>query len=181
MIYWGLGRHSSTLSLVQIAEYVKWSCLFEIPGVLSTSIARISIAILLWRLFGVKTWFRRYLYLMTALQTIAAATLLIVWVAQCRPINALWGPTPWLYCWDPNVELTIASIFQCQFRAAPDSKLVLIKGVSSHLYRHRLHIRCFPSRHCLAPCSQDQGQAMPNRSPKFGSAVSLSHRTTTPI
>ena len=101
-----------TLSLQQMVEYRKWSVLFELPGVLSTSLARVSIAILLLRLFGVKVWFRWYLYLMTALQMAAALTLLIVWGAQCRPFSALWEG-PYSSCWDPNIDLIIASVFQC--------------------------------------------------------------------
>ena len=115
MVYWGLGRHITTLSPKQIMGYAKWSCLFEIPGVLSTSIARTSVAILLWRLFGVKAWFRWYLYLMTVLQTTAGLTLLIVWGVQCKPINALWGPAPGGSCWSPQIEMTIATVFQCEF------------------------------------------------------------------
>lgn len=52
MVYWGLGRHISTLSPQQIMEYAKWSCLFLVPGVLSTAIARISVAILLVSMFS---------------------------------------------------------------------------------------------------------------------------------
>ena len=124
MVYWGLGRHMDTLPIDQRIEYAKWSYIFEVPCVLSTSIARTSIAILLWRLFGVKAWFRRVVYLMTALQTAAALALLIVWGAQCRPINALWGPTPRLYCWNPIVELILASVFQCQSLATPNSNTI---------------------------------------------------------
>ena len=115
MVHWGLGRHISTLSPEQLVGFLKWSCLSQIPGVLSTSLARISVAILLWRLFGIKAWFRWYLYVMTALLTAVALTVLVVWGAQCRPINALWGPAPGGSCWNPNIQLAITQVFQCQF------------------------------------------------------------------
>lgn len=87
----------------------------QTPGILASVIARISIAILLARLFGIRRWFRWYVYTVTALQSFCECLLIIVVWAQCRPVEALWNPSIPHKCWDPEIELAFAYLGQGTF------------------------------------------------------------------
>lgn len=71
-------------------------------------VARISIAVLLARIFYVKTWFKNYLIYFTTLQSIVASLLIIfVWV-QVSPIEGLWDPLLPARRWNTSIQQNMA-------------------------------------------------------------------------
>lgn len=60
------------------------------PAILVAIVARISAAIFLIRTFGVKTWFKWYLIVLTAAQTAAAVVALILNFGRVVPVEGLW-------------------------------------------------------------------------------------------
>lgn len=87
----GSGRPSNTLTIEQNYNINKWSWIFAPPGFLVSIIARVSIAILLVRIFGTKRWFRYYMIHFTVVQTIVGIVSIIFLVAQCKPYEGLWN------------------------------------------------------------------------------------------
>lgn len=66
-------------------------------------LARISIAILLVRIFGVKTWLKWFLIAMTTLQVLTVVIVAITCWLQVRPAEGLWNPLIDAQRLDPNV------------------------------------------------------------------------------
>ncbi|KAK8017681.1 hypothetical protein PG993_014007 [Apiospora rasikravindrae] len=90
---WGLGRHDRDLAAVpQLVHVQKWVYIGVIPNLLASSVARVSAALLLIRLFGRRKWFKWYLVLFTSLQTmLIVADAAVLWT-QSRPVEGLWDP-----------------------------------------------------------------------------------------
>jgi hypothetical protein len=89
----GLGMHDKDLTFNQIVNILKWGWLNMIPGTFVAVLARVSGAIFLTRLFGVRHWFKWYMILYTPLQCIGGITVLLVTFAGNRPVEAIWNPT----------------------------------------------------------------------------------------
>ena len=62
-------------------------------------------AILLGRIFSVKQWFRWYLIVTASISSCCVATVVIVLLAQCDNINALWNPAiaATTHCLNPKI------------------------------------------------------------------------------
>ncbi len=103
-VHSGFGRRMISLAPEQIVNAVKWSLVSQVPTVLALQIARISIAIFLLRIFSKRVWLRRFLYIMTAINTLAAVVALIVQFAQCRPTSRVWDRNVAGECLSPAVS-----------------------------------------------------------------------------
>ena len=114
-VHYGFGKHIYLLSGDALSQILRTNWESQTPGILASVGARISIAVLLCRLFGSKLWLRWYLYAATALQTTAECLLIIVIWAQCKPVSALWTLNKTRNCWDPAIEKDIAFLGQGQF------------------------------------------------------------------
>ncbi|KAI2777728.1 hypothetical protein F4815DRAFT_480482 [Daldinia loculata] len=105
---WGLGKHDADLSFdPDLVHVLKWIWISTTPGIIVAVLARISISILLIRIFGGpggKRWLRWYLLGFTAFQTVVLTVVeIIIWV-QVRPAEALWNPLLKAERWDPRIE-----------------------------------------------------------------------------
>ena len=114
-IHYGLGDHVYNLTQEQVTKSIKYAFILTTPGVWGSIVARISITIFLLQLFGTKTWFRRYLYIITPLQTVIqglAATL--VW-GQCKPVQAIWDHSiQERKCWSSTAQTILGHIASCE-------------------------------------------------------------------
>ncbi|MCJ1311799.1 hypothetical protein MMC25_005472 [Agyrium rufum] len=126
-VRYGLGKHLADLTnpAVAIPEIIKANWESQTPGILASIVARISIAVLLLRLFNRKEWFRWYIYVVTAAQTLVECLLIIVIWAQCKPVEALWNQAIPHKCWNPKIETDIAYLGQAIFTLS-DLTFVLI-------------------------------------------------------
>ena len=142
---YGLGKHKSLLSEDALSQILKTNWESQTPGILASIVARISIAVLLCRLFGSRIWLRWYLYVVTALQTVAECLVIIVIWAQCKPVTALWTFTGSRDCWNPVIEKAIAFLGQGKFGIT----LRILKVKNScppQLYLHSVILLLFYSR-----------------------------------
>jgi hypothetical protein len=90
---WGLGKHDVDLRFDQIINMIKYVWISTTPGILSAITARISICILLVRIFGNKTWLKWFLIVATVLQAASNIAVIIGIWAQVSPVEAVWNPT----------------------------------------------------------------------------------------
>lgn len=118
MCNWGSGRPMSTLTAEQRLNINKWSWTFAVPGFLVSIIARISIAILLVRIFGRVKWFKIYMTYFTTIQTIVGVLSIIFLVAQCDPYEGLWNKAVIRRYWDKRIYQYTALALQCELPSA---------------------------------------------------------------
>lgn len=63
---YGLGKHQDALTQEELFSILKWTWIASAPGQMVSILARISICILLVRLFSVHKWFKWFIILFTA-------------------------------------------------------------------------------------------------------------------
>ncbi|CAG9950389.1 unnamed protein product [Clonostachys rosea f. rosea IK726] len=90
--HYGLGKHDQDLTFDQIVNTGKWIWMSYTPAILSSATARISIMILLVRIFGPKHALK-WLVIVTTTLSVAAvvAQIITVW-NQMKPVEGLWNP-----------------------------------------------------------------------------------------
>jgi len=120
---YGLGRHQDYLTPNQFVNALKWAELDRIFFVIITCLTKISICLFLLRIPEDKR-LRRYLQFVMALFTLTNMAWLIVFLAQCSPIQGLWDPYFCGFCWDKKIEVTF-DYFQGGFAAVTDFILAL--------------------------------------------------------
>lgn len=117
--HYGLGKHDYDFtSFDEMVTVLKWSWIQMIPGCCTSILARISAAILLINIFGVRRWFRMYLLILTPLQTIGAIVVILVNWLQVSPVEGLWNPTIAVRHLDSRVALYTAYVGQSLFTLA---------------------------------------------------------------
>ncbi|KAI0122234.1 hypothetical protein F4814DRAFT_457960 [Daldinia grandis] len=114
MCLWGSGKALKDLTALQATMVKKWSWIIAPAVHIIAVLARISIAILLVRLFGRKIWFKRYLIIFTTVQTLVGLVVIIVTLAQCQPYELYWNPsvpgTRWdfrIYDWTATASILL--------------------------------------------------------------------------
>ncbi|KAI1339294.1 hypothetical protein F5Y15DRAFT_383879 [Xylariaceae sp. FL0016] len=112
---WGLGMHDVDLSFDQTVNLTKWIWISSMPGGLVSILARISIAILLIRVFGSQKWLKWYLVIFTSLSTVVTLAYLInIWL-QVSPVEGLWNPMIPARRWDPKIGQDLGYLTQSLF------------------------------------------------------------------
>ncbi|KAK7737855.1 hypothetical protein SLS62_011422, partial [Diatrype stigma] len=93
-----------------LIDLLKWSWFSNPLAILVSVTARVSIAILLVRIFGIRTWFKWFMIVFTSMVVIIGIlNIVIVWF-QAHPVQALWDfriPVPH---WSPMIQQTFSSI-----------------------------------------------------------------------
>ncbi|RYP43262.1 hypothetical protein DL768_010004 [Monosporascus sp. mg162] len=138
---YGLGRHVGDLSQDQFLNTIKWAWITFTPGTAVSVIARISIAILLVKLFGTKPWLKWFFIVFTVIQTMLGIAMIIAIWAQCRPVEAIWNwaLAPTAKCLNPDIQLYISLTTQVAY-AVSDLTFVLFPTViiwKLHMPFHR--------------------------------------------
>ncbi|TRX90417.1 hypothetical protein FHL15_008782 [Xylaria flabelliformis] len=91
--HFGAGMHDEDLSLPQLIRVLMWFWISTTPAIVVSIVARISAAILLFRIFRSVSWFKWFIIVFTTLQTIIGIVSIIAIYTQAEPIQALWDPT----------------------------------------------------------------------------------------
>ncbi|KAH8892947.1 hypothetical protein GQ53DRAFT_645846 [Thozetella sp. PMI_491] len=113
---YGMGMHSADLTFDQILNQLKWEWIASAPGILVSVVARISIAGLLVRLFGVHAWFKWFIIIFTGIQTVVSIFLVLVVWLQVSPIDALWDyRVPASHRWDMRIQFYTEYLVQALF------------------------------------------------------------------
>ncbi|GAP92081.1 putative integral membrane protein [Rosellinia necatrix] len=90
--HYGLGKHDESLTFDQLVQIAKWIWIQFIPAILSSVTARISITILLVRIFGSKKALKWFLISTTTISGVACVAQIITAFVQVSPIEGLWNP-----------------------------------------------------------------------------------------
>ncbi|KAM7184230.1 hypothetical protein V8F33_013093 [Rhypophila sp. PSN 637] len=92
-VNWGAGKAFENITLEQFMEMQKWQFFAITPAQIVSVVARVSIVILLSRIFGVtRQWFKWFLIGFTTLQGIVATLgLVFLWVEK-MPVSTHWNP-----------------------------------------------------------------------------------------
>ncbi|KAI0869650.1 hypothetical protein GGS24DRAFT_511735 [Hypoxylon argillaceum] len=122
---WGLGMHDADLYFYpNLVNVLKWLWISLVPGTAGTVLARTSIAVFLFRLFGTKIWFKRFLIVTNVLQASTSIALLVIIFTSVRPVQGLWNPLLPAHRLDPHTQGTVALVAQ-SFLAFSDLTYVL--------------------------------------------------------
>ncbi|KAI5864076.1 hypothetical protein GGS23DRAFT_481206 [Durotheca rogersii] len=104
MCAWGLGIPFQDQSPLQQMMLEKWGYISAFPSISISFTARISITILLIRIFGSRKWFRWYFISFTATLTLVGVLSIIFLAASSDPWEGLWDHDlparrldPWVY------------------------------------------------------------------------------------
>lgn len=112
---WGLGKHDRDMTYQQLVNTGKWVWISTSPGICASITARISVAILLVRIFGSKTWLKWFLITITILQSVANAALMVLIWFQVRPVQGLWDVFAATWRLDPRVQIYLGYVASCKF------------------------------------------------------------------
>lgn len=93
-IHWGMGKDFENMTLEEFVQSQKWQFYSITPSQTVSVVARISIVILLVRIFGItRVWFKWFLYSLTVLQAIMGFLgILFIWI-ETTPVESHWDPT----------------------------------------------------------------------------------------
>ncbi|KAK8024994.1 hypothetical protein PG990_002817 [Apiospora arundinis] len=87
----GLGKHQWDLIPDEMVNQLKWIWISIVPGVMSSIIARISIAMLIIRIFGSKKWLKWFVIIATVLQGASNIAVIVIVMTQATPVEGLWN------------------------------------------------------------------------------------------
>lgn len=101
-----MGRHAYYLTSTELVQGAKWNNIDQLMVVIITCLTKVSICFLVLRIPTNKTLIRFLYTLIISLFVVNGATA-IVFLAQCRPLEALWNPEAHGHCWTVKVFLYI--------------------------------------------------------------------------
>lgn len=112
-----MGKHDVDLWLpYQLEAIIMYGWLIISPTTIASIVARISIAILLVRLFGVHLWFKIMVITVTIAQVVLSIALIVSVWAQTTPVEGLWQVFRTdITRWDSRVVLYQIYFTQCKF------------------------------------------------------------------
>ncbi|KAF7510037.1 hypothetical protein GJ744_007141 [Endocarpon pusillum] len=115
----GNGRHLYYLNPSQTSTAIKWNSIAYIVGIMSFSVPKVGVVVLLMRLLNPS---RMQQYIMYSLSytciVISVLSAVLLW-QQCDPSAGLWNPALKPVCWSPSI-LVNYSIFGGAFSAFTD-------------------------------------------------------------
>ena len=111
-------------------EALKYNYL-ALPFQVTVSVlARLSIMILLIRLFSVHKWFKWFLIILFATISLLSTVFIVITFCQITPVQALWNYSLAVTKrWNPNIWLYWACVTQCQYYC--DSRCFEVFGTMS--------------------------------------------------
>jgi hypothetical protein len=123
-----MGKHDHSLYPNEMLNILRNNWAGVPGGTLVSMLARVSITILLIRLFEVYTWFKWFLIFFTSVQCVLGIVFIPVTYIQVKPVEALWDFTILdAERWDPRIWLYMAYAFQCEcLLALPNVLLTLM-------------------------------------------------------
>ncbi|KAK8054933.1 hypothetical protein PG993_000160 [Apiospora rasikravindrae] len=114
---YGMGKHQADIRVPdEIVPMVMWEWISIVPGLTAGMLGRLSICVLLVRLFGVNKWFRYHAIILTVCGVVANILIIVTVFASRTPVQSLWDQSiPGATQWDPNIVLSLMYIGQGEF------------------------------------------------------------------
>ncbi|MCJ1423453.1 hypothetical protein MMC29_001336 [Sticta canariensis] len=103
----GLGRHAYYLSPEQISLDLKLELMATLASVISNMFSKISICLLLIRIFTTKKAWKRALYVIMALIVATKVSSATLTFPRCKPAAKYWNPNINGTCWPQETQLAI--------------------------------------------------------------------------
>lgn len=89
----GAGQHLSCLPHGQIYPVFKWSLLAQVCNVLGIGLVKISVCLCVLRIVDrARRRLSQFLWILIAVVAVSHLVQAIIFLIQCRPLNALWNP-----------------------------------------------------------------------------------------
>lgn len=112
----GLGNPLATLMPTDILSTNRWAWISTPFSNVVSVIARISITILLIRIFGTRRWYKWSMIILTGLVAVLGVTNIILIWAMCSPPEALWDKSiPGFKCLDSHIQQYLTLVLQAFF------------------------------------------------------------------
>ncbi|KAK8108238.1 uncharacterized protein PG998_010251 [Apiospora kogelbergensis] len=108
----GISWDDWLMCVAVMMSVLKWMWLANTPGLLVSITARVSIAVLLIRLFGIHRWLKWYLIIFTSLCTILTIVIITCTYLQSTPVSGNWNPTEPAKKWDPIIYISLGYLAQ---------------------------------------------------------------------
>lgn len=109
----GLGNPLATLMPTDILSTNRWAWISTPFSNVVSVIARISITILLIRIFGTRRWYKWSMIILTGLVAVLGVTNIILIWAMCSPPEALWDKSiPGFKCLDSHIQQYLTLVLQ---------------------------------------------------------------------
>ena len=96
----GGGRHLFYISESQVPLAIEYNWLNQTFAILSVTVSKVSVALLILRLLGPSAWRRWFLYLISGLSCLVGSLAVIFIYVQCTPVQTLWDPSVGGACWN---------------------------------------------------------------------------------
>ncbi len=110
----GNGRHLYYLSPSQTSNAIKWNTIAFIPGVMSFSVPKLGVAVLLMRLLNPSKIQQYIIYSLSCACVIISALCAVFLWRQCQPSAGLWNPALKPVCWKPSILVNFAIFAGCK-------------------------------------------------------------------
>lgn len=121
-VYYGLGSHQNNLSIPNAEKALELYWIYQPLQVTATTIARVSVAIFIIRLFPTKLVMKRFLIILTAINAIVGIVGFTLIFTQCTPSRKLWVTNMPGHCSSPDIQKDVALLkageYLCQNRVA---------------------------------------------------------------
>ncbi|KAK0707143.1 hypothetical protein B0T26DRAFT_602527, partial [Lasiosphaeria miniovina] len=140
--HFGMGKHDADIEMPgPFVNVLKFCWLGLVFGMAVSITARISIALLLVRLFGgVHKWFKWFTIVLTTTQTIVGTAIIPIHLLQVQPTEGLWDVfRPGVTRWDPRIVIYLEYFLQALYTLS-DLAYVLLPVMivwSLHMALHR--------------------------------------------
>ncbi|SLM40375.1 hypothetical protein LPUS_11156 [Lasallia pustulata] len=119
-VHHGLGTHQNTLSPSDVRYALEFQWVYQAFVVFSLTLSRVSVSILLIRLFPRKTYMKWTLIILAAVNAIAAVLGVTLIFTQCSPTQKLWDHgIKGGHCISPSVQKDIG-LWKASLSAASD-------------------------------------------------------------
>ena len=104
----GGARHLYYLEPQDVVLVLKYNFMSQPFGALAAVVGKSSVALLMLRIIGPKTdWRKRFLYLQLVIYMAITVVNIVLLFAQCSPSRALWEKVQGSKCWAPNIVVDI--------------------------------------------------------------------------
>lgn len=106
----GQGRHFHCMGMENISKILQYSLVYEVLYIYAVTFARVSVAIMVNRLFGVSRRITNGLYAYTAFMFVCMITTSSLLPAACQPRSKWWNPMAPGSCWSRKDVLAIGYV-----------------------------------------------------------------------
>lgn len=105
----GMGRHIYCLSRYQISQVAKWTLLSQIFISINLGLTKISICALVLRVIDRShKRFSQFIWALIIFVTVTHIAQLILFLTQCRPVEANWNPSVGGNCFSERITYSVA-------------------------------------------------------------------------